>query len=222
MRGGSVSTAAGTEPHAPHAIPGPGQDRVPTATAPQRRRWPWLLVGGAAVLAVGTWLVLGLTPSIATSWTGATDPEAVGEPPGFIFGPTESSVTNPSDDTYDGIWTFRNDGLLPATVRVVDDMPEGWTWRTQLFPLPGDGSMSDADVARTTDVLRVSPGESFGVVFAYGFGCAEISQYTIFGRDTITLEVTTLGLTRTVEVATDTAISVVAGVTHYPPASCAR
>jgi hypothetical protein len=186
-----------------------------------RRRWPWLLGAGVVVLVVGTWLVLGLTPSFRSSWTGATDPEAVDEPPGFIFGTPESSVTEPSDDTYDGIWTFRNDGPLPATIRVVDVQPDGWTWRAQLFPLPGDGGMADEDVARATDEITVGPGESFGMTFAFGFGCVEISPGSIIGLDTVTLEATTLGLTRAVEVETDPAISVVASESPRPPARCA-
>lgn len=185
-----------------------------------RRRWPWLLLAGVVVLVVGTWLALGLIPAIGGGYASGGDPEAVDEPPGFVFGPDESTVTDPSDGTYDGFWTYGNDGLLPVTVRIAERDDIAFTWHAQLFALPADGGITEEHLAQVTDELTVEPGEFFGVSYSFGFTCEPFAAGGAFGIDSVLLEVTTLGLTRTVRLDGSSSISIYTATGYTPPADC--
>ncbi|KMM45413.1 hypothetical protein CWIS_11000 [Cellulomonas sp. A375-1] len=188
---------------------------------PGRQRWPWWAAGGVVALVVGAWLVVGLNPTLSSSYTGAADPDALEEPFGFgLFGPDESTVVDPSDGTYDGVWSFRNDGRVPVDVRLAAFEPSTYEWRAHLFSLPDDGSVTDEIIDRAADVLTVGPGESFGVQFALGFGCAEFAGGSGTGIDSLRLDVTTLGLTRTVDVPGGSSVAIMTEKSHHPFAEC--
>ncbi len=211
-----MTTPSVTGSLAPQDEPATGQEpRTPG------RRWPWWTAGGVVALVVGAWLVVGLNPSLSSSYTGAADPDALEEPFGFaLFGPDESTVVDPPDGTYDGMWSFRNDGRVPVDVRLAAFEPSTYEWRAHLFSLPDDGSVTDEVIARAADVLTVGPGESFGVQFALGFGCAEFAGGSGTGIDSLRLDVTTLGLTRTVDVPGGTSVAIMTEKSHHPSAEC--
>jgi len=137
-----------------------------------------------------------------------------------LFGPDESTVVDPSDGTYDGMWSFRNDERVPVDVRLAAFEPRTYEWRAHLFSLPDDGSVTDEIIDRAADVLTVGPGESFGVQFALGFGCAEFAGGSGTGIDSLRLDVTTLGLTRTVDVPGGSSVAIMTETSHHPPAEC--
>ena len=174
-----------------------------------------VLSGGALVL-VGAWLAVGLLPQLEDAGTWVADAESVEEDD-----PTDDSVTSvvwdPSDGTYDAIWTFANRGLAPVTIRLGENPGSPYSFFAgrlhQLDPQtyePGDAS----------DVVTVPPGGVFGVEFALGLGCMSYLADSAMGIDTVELAVTTLGLTRRVDVGRDETVMVGFTTDFAPPEGC--
>ncbi len=97
---------------------------VPTGTRATRARW---LVAGVVVVVVGALVVgrqvLARAPRLEPGPVARYDEQAdasVGSRQandGFVV------VTDPADGTYDGLWTFRNTGPVPMTVRLPAEQP---------------------------------------------------------------------------------------------------
>ncbi|KMM45412.1 hypothetical protein CWIS_10995 [Cellulomonas sp. A375-1] len=181
-------TAADAPPHAS----GLGNRRVPALVA---------TAGIALVLAALTaWLAIGLRPHLSTGPTWDVDREALEDtdPMGAL---QTSYVVDPSDGAWDGLWSFSNEGPVPVTVRIHPTGPSPVLHDYALVPLPPPGA-GDPPHRETVDSLTVAPGRAFGVSIRFGMGCADYSDAAL-GLDRIELDVTTWGLTRTVEAGGD-------------------
>lgn len=178
---------------------------APHPVVPPRRR-SRVRVGvllTASVLALGAltaWLVVGLNPSMTAGAFSAWDPESVldEDPLGTV---STSVVVDPADGTWDGAWSIRNEGRAPATVRVHDDEGPYEAVAFALFsPNPAGGGYDHTDPERTAEALTLAPGEEAGLLVSVGMGCASYQAGSGMGITTVDLDVTTLGLTRTVTV----------------------
>ncbi|WP_123372030.1 hypothetical protein [Cellulomonas sp. PhB150] len=193
---------------------------APVAAPPRgrhRRRWIAVAVAaGLTVAAVSAWLVVGLTPHLVNGSVSAPDPEAVAEPPGFMFGPDEQVVTDPSDGSLDGEWSFRNTGSVTIVVSAADQDAGTATYDIHLRLVPPHGGSSIADA----DVVTVGPGEEFAVAYSWAPGCTRMSAGRSLGTDVVRLHVSALGLSRTVEVHTDQPLVYSTEIGHVPPTTC--
>lgn len=190
---------------------------VPFARTRSRRRRVVAAASAAVVVALITaWLVVGLTPRLSDGSISAPDPEALTEPFGFVFGPDEQVVSDPSDGSLDGEWSFRNDGPVTIVVTAPPQDVGGVSYKVHLRLIPPNGGSSLADA----DVVTVDPGEEFGVAYSWAPGCAPMSAGTAVGTDTVRLHVSTLGLSRTLDVHTNQPLVYSTQVGHTPPASC--
>jgi hypothetical protein len=182
-------------------------DSARAATAAARRRGRRVRVAVAAGIAVTlalvaglvAWLAVGLwiAPDIAPGATWNADPEAVAAPSGDEY---EQYVVDPTDGTIDGEWSFRNDGLVPVVVRIAPIAAPDVRFEARLRMIPTDGGSSVADA----EVLAVDAGKQFGVAYSMAITCDHIAPGSVdsVGIDYVMIEVTRLGLTRTVQVST--------------------
>jgi len=194
---------------------------VAPAMAPTRRRHNrrWIAAAVTAALAVATvsaWLVVGLTPHLVNGAISAPDPEAVAEPPGFMYGPDEQVVTDPSDGSLDGEWSFRNEGPVTIVVSAANQDAGVASYDIHLRLIPPHGGSSIADA----DVVTVGPGEEFGVAYSWAPGCTRMGSGTAMGTDSVRLRVSALGLTRTIEVRTDQPLVYSTEIGYVPPTTC--
>lgn len=184
----------------------------------RRRRAPsvvGVVVGALVVACVAAWLLVGLSPRIGGGSMFGTDPEAVAPEPEGLYGPDEQIVTDPSDGSLDGEWTFANRGPVTIVVRAASQ--EGvarYDIQLRLMPQNGGSSIADADV------VTVGPGEQFAVAYSFAPGCMRMSPRTGFGTDSVRLRVSTLGLSRTVDVHTDQPLVYRTEIGRVPPAGC--
>jgi len=156
----------------------------------------WGLASIVLVVA-GAWLAVGLLPRLDDAGMEAADEESVDEESEWTDEPTASRVTDPSDGTYDGIRTYTNRGIAPITVRLGENPGSAYYYFA--------GSLHELDTqtyvpGEARDAITVGPGGSFSVEFALGLGCTHHDGGSTVGLDSIELEVTTLGLTRSVDV----------------------
>ncbi|WP_146807135.1 hypothetical protein [Cellulomonas persica] len=184
-------------------VEGTRADASPQASRLGGRRGRALAVMAVVVLALGAltaWLSIGLRPHLSTGPTSDVDREALEDidPMGLL---QTSYVVDPSDGTWDGLWSFSNEGPVPITVRVHPSGPSPVIHDYALVPLPPPG-VGDPPHWETVDSLTVEPGRAFGVSIRFGMGCADYSDAAL-GLDRIALDVTTWGLTRTVEAGGD-------------------
>jgi len=179
-----------------------------------RRLLGWGLAG--VVLAVGAWVLVSI-PRLDTGPMRQVDEESFEEETD-TFGEedTMAVVLDPSDGTYDGLRTYTNEGLVPVTVR----LGEG--------PAPDlhlEASLQELDertlqVLASGDSVTVPRGATFAISFAFGLGCARSSPGTTTILHGIELEVTSLGLTRTVTAPLGEAVGVTSAKEHLPAADC--
>lgn len=194
---------------------------APPAGAPPRRRRRRRIaaVAASAILAaagVTAWLVVGMTPHLSDGGTSAIDPEAVVRADVLMFGPDEQAVTDPSDGTVDGFWSFRNDGAVTIVVSAAPQPQAEVAYDIQLLLIPPRGGSPVGDA----DAVTVGPGAQFGVKYAWGPGCAAFGPGTGEGTDSVRLRVDTLGITRTVDVPTNRPFSWHTQTGYTPPATC--
>lgn len=104
-------------------------------------------------------------------------------------------MTDPSDGTYDGVWTFRDTGPVPVDVTVPERQPLLYVdvHLVAVDPVTGElgGSLAAA---------RLAPGQRVGVAFSFGPGCEPYQAGTEFGPSPARLTVSALGVRRTVPV----------------------
>jgi hypothetical protein len=197
-------------------------DGTSTTARPRSRTRPARVVGvsvGALLVAAGltAWLTIGLRPEISTGPVFNVDPAALDDtsPTGDL---QTSYVVDPTDGAWDGFWSFRNEGPVAVTVRL---HPVGPTPEIHKFTLvelrPADFVASDLE--HTAEKLTVEPGREFGVIVRFGMGCASWSDASL-GLDRLTFDVTTLGLTRTVEVEGNVPILVMTEHGYVPGPDC--
>ena len=198
-------------------------DTTPQAPERRVRRRTTRAIGAAALvilvaLVAAAWLVVGLTPRLGQGSVNFADEEVTEPPPGFdVFGPDEQVVNDPSDGTVDGEWTFRNDGRLPVTLHVAEQSHgSDTTYVVQLRDQHGAVGEPGTAVAG----LTVAPGEQFGVSYSIGPHCAEQSPGVAYGTDAVRLRVTTLGISRTLDVGTEFPVVYSTTAGHRPPAGC--
>ena len=193
---------------------------APTPAPPRRRARRWIAaIAAGAILAGGgltAWLVVGMTPHLSDGGTSAIDPEAVLKPDVFAFGPDEQAVTDPSDGSIDGFWSFRNDGAVTIVVSAAAQAQADVAYDIQLQLIAPTGGSPIGDA----DAVTVGPGEQFGVRYSWAPGCAAFGPGTGEGTDSVRLRVDTLGITRTVDVPTDRPFSWHTKIGYTPPASC--
>lgn len=174
---------------------------------------------GALLVAAGltAWLVIGLGPRISTGSMYDVDPEALDDtsPTGTL---QTSYVVDPTDGAWDGFWSFRNDGPVAATVRVHSDAPTPEIHKFTLVELRPLGLLA-SDLENTAEEVTVEPGRQVGVIVRFGMGCAPFADASL-GLDSMTLDVTTLGLTRTVEVDGNIPILVMTEDDYTPGPDC--
>lgn len=160
------------------------------------RRWRWWGLASVAVV-IGAWLTVGLLPRLDGAGMERADEEAVEDDDGAFDEPVASRVTDPSDGSYDGLRAYTNAGVAPITVRLGENPGSPYYYFAgslhEVDPqtyLPGEGRES----------ITVPPGGVFNVEFALGLGCTTHDAGSALGLESIELEVTTLGLTRSVDV----------------------
>jgi len=181
------------------------------------RRRGWIGAGGVAVVLVGAWLFVGLTPSIGLGPVTHFDLESVevestwsDEEPGRI-------VVDPSDGTYDGLWTFANEGMLPVTVQLAESgKPSDLHWRASLHSYD---PMSNV-VHDPAETVQVVPGEQFAVSFSWGPGCSPIAAGTSMSVSYVRLAVATVGIKRIVDASAREDIGFELSSDNLPTSGC--
>ena len=189
---------------------------APAVPAPQRvrSRQGWIAAAVVVASAVGVGLALNsvVTPHIAPGTTMQYEGTAV--PTGDLA--QQVTVDDPEDGTSDGQWSFVNDGSRTISVRVADVQPPtepAIHFEAQVAAL-GTGTRISGDQ------VTVPPGAEFGVAYSFGPGCTPMDEHTVVGVDRVSLEVTTLGVTRTVDAVSDTIVAYRNSAGYVPPAGC--
>jgi len=204
-------------------VTGAGVSAGGGAEAASRRRRPWLVGGGAlTVLAVGllaTWLVVGMTPRISDGPVSMHDLEAA-EETDATTGTTTSVVTDPTDGTWDGMWSVSNDGRVPVTLRVPQHDDHALALHLGLAVLPAEGGVTDEDLAHPTASVTLPAGRVAAVVVSFGLGCAHYAARSGAGISEVELDATTLGLTRTVTVHGPVTAMIRTTTDHAPGPGC--
>jgi hypothetical protein len=188
---------------------------TPAAPAPRRvrsRRWRIAVVVGTAAAGVGLVLNSLVTPHVAPGTTMQYEGTAVS------MGDSSQQVTvdAPVDGTSDGQWSFVNDGSRTISVRVADVQPQtspAMHFEARVAAL-GSGTRISGDQ------VTVPPGAEFGVAYAFGPGCTPVDEHTVMGVDRVRLEVTTLGVTRSVDAVSDVVVAYRNSTGYVPPAGC--
>ena len=154
------------------------------------RRARWVVVGLVVVAVLLTaWQVLARMPRLDRAEMTVADPEAVATETGTLI------VTDPSDGTYDGVWTFRNSGPVPVDVSVPTKLGLLYTDVHLVAVDPTTGELGEA-----LDAARLAPGQRIGVAFSFGPGCGGYSAGVSFGPAPAPLTVSALGVRRNVRV----------------------
>ena len=153
------------------------------------RRARWMAVAIVVVVAVllTAWQVLARMPRLERAELYAAGPEAVATDTGALV------VTDPSDGTYDGLWTFRNAGPVPVDVTIASDQGQLYV-DVHLVPV-------DRETLRLgppLDGVRLAPGDLVGVAFSFDGGCGPYSAGTSFGPGLAQVTVSVLGVRRVV------------------------
>ena len=169
-------------------------------TRPWRRRR--VLVATALVVVaalITTWQVLARAARLERGEFWQSDTAAVSHP---LTGPDDSQVTDPADGTYDGMWSFRNTGPLPVTVRIARRGPDAGFVQNQtireIHLVPVDPDTGQVGWGESVDSARLAPGAEVGVAFQLGAGCWQWQAGTGYGASSVFLDVESLGVTRTV------------------------
>jgi len=149
------------------------------------------VIAGACVvvLAVAGWQLVARLPRLERAELSVADPEAVATDTGTLV------VTDPSDGTYDGVWTFRNTGPVPVDVTVPERQPLLYVDVHLVAVDPVTGEMGSSLAA-----TRLAPGQRVGVAFSFGSGCEPYQAGTGFGPSPARLTVSALGVRRTVPI----------------------
>ena len=175
----------------------------------------WGLAGVVLVVA-GAWLAVGLLPRVDDAGMWRYDAEALTEEDDFDES-IESTVLDPSDGTYDGLWTFENRGLAPITVRLAEpDSSPYLFWEASLIKL----DQATYEPLGEADTVHVARNEVFGVEFSHGLGCVSSASGNSVGISDTRLTVTTLGLPRDVNVPFPVTVHVGFSTDFEPPEDC--
>ncbi|NLF04511.1 MAG: hypothetical protein GX593_05865 [Actinomycetales bacterium] len=182
------------------------------------RRSRWGLVGGAvALVLVGAWLAVGLVPRIGVGAFAQLDLESVDAEDTWPDEVPMSMVVDPSDSTYDGMWTFQNEGVLPVTVRLAEhEKPSDLHWEALLHPYDERHNV----VGKASDTVMLAAGGGLAVTFSWGPGCAPVAAGTTMSTGSVRLAVTTLGLTRVVTADARELVAFSHTEDFVPPSAC--
>ncbi|ROS23659.1 hypothetical protein [Cellulomonas sp. PhB150] len=189
---------------------------APTAAAPPRvrSRRGWIAAAAVGVAAVGTGLVLN---SLVTPHVGpGTTLQYEGTAASMGDSPRQVTVDAPADGTSDGQWSFVNDGSRTISVRVADVQPQ----TEPAIHFEARVAALGTATRISGDQVTVPPGAEFGVTYSFGPGCTPMDEHTVVGVDRVRLEVTTLGVMRTVDAVSDTVVAYRNSAGYVPPASC--
>lgn len=189
---------------------------VPAVPATQRvrsrRGWVAAAVVGTAAVGVGLALNSVVTPHIAPGTTMQYEGTAVST--GDLS--QQVTVDDPEDGTSDGQWSFVNDGSRTIKVRVADVQPQ----TEPAMQLEARVAALGSEARISGDQVTVRPGEEFGVTYSFGPGCTPVDEHTVIGVDRVRLEVTTLGVTRTVDAVSNVVVAYRNSAGYVPPAGC--
>lgn len=165
------------------------EDVAPAARQARRRRWGALAAACVVVLVVAGWQLVARMPRLERAELSVADPEAVATDTGTLV------VTDPSDGTYDGVWTFRNTGPVPVDVTVPEQQPLLYVDVHLVAVDPVTGELGSSLVT-----ARLAPGQRVGVAFSFGSGCGSYGAGVSFGPAPARVTVSALGVRRTVPV----------------------
>ena len=165
------------------------EDVAPAARQSRRRSWRVVAAACAVVLLVAAWQLVARLPRLERAELSVADPEAVATDTGTLV------ATDPSDGTYDGVWTFRNTGPVPVDVTVPEQQPFLYVDVHLVAVDPVTGELGGSLVA-----ARLAPGQRVGVAFSFGSGCGNYSAGVSFGPAPARVTVGALGVRRTVPV----------------------
>ena len=141
------------------------------------------------VLVVAGWQVVARLPRLERAEEFVADPAAVATQTGTLV------VTDPSDGTYGGVWTFRNTGPVPVDVTVPALQPLLYVNVHLVAVDPGTGELGGP-----LATARLAPGQRVGVAFSFGSGCGGYSAGGSFGPAPARVTLSALGVRRTVPV----------------------